>query len=470
MAELGTVSGRTLVPDLTQSLNLAFQAFGTPEIRAERERVGEAREAEELRQTGIQKQLEIIATPGAKPTALQAAFTRLGGLDPAIAKVTLETFESGNEQAQEVLRAEAEKGARLSKLISDQPDFASKQKLLTQFGQEAIARGESPDRIIGLQNMDEDRLDLELQKMLIAAQDIKTVLTPTGKFVPVTNAAGDIIGQMDPLTGKVVEDPRAVTAPTPQTPIAKARADLKANLITQADFNTISKTPKKFQTDVGKLLSDKQLAINMFGEGSEQVEAINAAIESNSKGEGPKLTDIAGVRKEFTGLSSDFIKLRDAIGKVEQATLDPSAAGDLALIFNFMKILDPGSVVRESEFATAQNAAGVPQRIRAQFNRVLSGERLGDVQRTDFADTANRLFASQTEKQTALEESFRNIAINTGINPEDVIIDFIGEGRLTEELPEVPDQPIITPTEGMTATNLETGEKLIFRNGQWQSQ
>jgi len=34
-----------------------------------------------------------------------------------------------------------------------------------------------------------------------------------------------------------------------------------------------------------------------------------------------------------------------------------------------MKILDPGSVVREGEFATAQNSAGIPERIRAKYNR-----------------------------------------------------------------------------------------------------
>jgi len=39
-------------------------------------------------------------------------------------------------------------------------------------------------------------------------------------------------------------------------------------------------------------------------------------------------------------------------------------------------MLDPGSVVRESEFATAQNAAGVPDQVRNMYNKVLSGTRL----------------------------------------------------------------------------------------------
>jgi len=189
--------------------------------------------------------------------------------------------------------------------------------------------------------------------------------------------------------------------------------------------------------------------------------AMDDAIESDRKGEGPKLTDISGARKEFTKLSGDFITLRDAIGKVEQAALNPSAAGDLSLIFNFMKIQDPGSTVREGEFATAQNAAGVPDRARAQYNRIVSGERLTENQRQDFVDTAGRAFASQTDKQIQLEESFKSIAERQGMAPEDVVVDFIGEGR--------PGTKVIGPPEGSTATNPNTGEQIIFRGGQWQA-
>ena len=85
------------------------------------------------------------------------------------------------------------------------------------------------------------------------------------------------------------------------------------------------------------------------------------------------------LRKEFNGLGEikDFRKVDAAYNKVKNATdAKPSPAGDLAIIFNYMKILDPGSVVREGEFATAQNAASVPDQIRNLYNRVVNGERL----------------------------------------------------------------------------------------------
>lgn len=61
--------------------------------------------------------------------------------------------------------------------------------------------------------------------------------------------------------------------------------------------------------------------------------------------------------------------------------LDAPGAADLALIFNFMKMLDPRSVVRESEFAQAQKTANIPGRIWALYEGVAKGGKLGPPQR-----------------------------------------------------------------------------------------
>lgn len=418
MVTLANVQGASLVPDLSQSLNLALQTFGTPEIREERQRVIDVRETEAERQREIQKQIEISADPDAPRSAKQIAQVRLAGLDVNIANAVRATVESGDEQAREILLAEAEKGARNAAFINQQPDFASKQRAITKLANDAAARGEPLDGFIALQNMNEGQLDLELQKREIGARDIQTILTP----------------------------------PKPLTNIAQARADLKAGLITDEDFNTITATPIEFRTDIGKLLEERKLAIEIYGPDTEEVQAFTDAIASKKKGEAPKLSDIKGIRGEFTSLSGDFIKLRDAIGKVEQSSLIPSPAGDLSLIFNFMKILDPGSVVRESEFATAQNATNLPGQLGAAAQRVVNGQRMLSTQRQDFVDTANRIFQAQTDKQIQLEDSFRTIATNSNIDPEDVIIDFIGDLRVTE--PEVIIDETVQPIELMSNEDL----------------
>lgn len=127
------------------------------------------------------------------------------------------------------------------------------------------------------------------------------------------------------------------------------------------------------------------------------------------------------LRDEFDKKSSDFTKLRDSYVRVQESAADPSAAGDLAIIFNYMKILDPGSVVRESEFATAQNAAGVPERVRAFYNNVIRGERLSPITRADFVNRAGRLYSGQARTQQRLIDRYSKLAQRKGVDPEDVV-------------------------------------------------
>jgi hypothetical protein len=140
---------------------------------------------------------------------------------------------------------------------------------------------------------------------------------------------------------------------------------------------------------------------------------------------GQKGPDLAGgLRKEFTNQTKDFVKVRDAYRRIEASATDPSPAGDLALIFNYMKVLDPGSTVREGEFATAQNAAGVPTRVINTYNRVMSGERLAPEQRNDFVGRAQGLYQAQEGGLAQLEDQYTRLAQSAGVDPQDVIVDY----------------------------------------------
>lgn len=131
------------------------------------------------------------------------------------------------------------------------------------------------------------------------------------------------------------------------------------------------------------------------------------------------------LRKEYNQLSKDFISIRDARNRVIAAGSDPSAAGDLALIFNYMKVLDPSSVVRESEFATAENAGSVPERTRAAYNKVLRGERLSEPQRKDFLDRTERLYKPQRKSQQRLMKSYSELSKTFEIDPKHVVVNYL---------------------------------------------
>lgn len=148
------------------------------------------------------------------------------------------------------------------------------------------------------------------------------------------------------------------------------------------------------------------------------------------------------IADDFEAASKTFFTTRDAYNRITSSATDPSAAGDLALIFNYMKLLDPGSVVREGEFATAENSAGVSDQIRAKYNKVISGERLAPNTRADFVDRAGKLFNSALKQQQETNKIFSNRAKKFGIPPEFVVrTPETFEAPISPEIPEAPEAP-----------------------------
>jgi len=98
-----------------------------------------------------------------------------------------------------------------------------------------------------------------------------------------------------------------------------------------------------------------------------------------------------------------------------------SAAGDISFIFQYMKMLDPGSVVREGEFATAQNATGVPEQIQNLYNRALSGQRLNQRQREDFLSTANQLATVAGRRIDNVRSEIVDKAKRRGVSVENIV-------------------------------------------------
>jgi hypothetical protein len=137
-----------------------------------------------------------------------------------------------------------------------------------------------------------------------------------------------------------------------------------------------------------------------------------------------------GLRKEFNSQPAvkAFNEVKISYEKMKKAAEKPSAAGDLALIFSMMKMLDPGSTVREGEFATAQNAAGVPERMRARWNQTLDGEVLTEDQRRDFMGQADSFYTSQKSAHDDEVKRYADIATKRGIAIDDVL----GPGAATD--------------------------------------
>lgn len=115
-----------------------------------------------------------------------------------------------------------------------------------------------------------------------------------------------------------------------------------------------------------------------------------------------------------------FPEVRGAYQRIGSTGTSGTAAGDLSLIFAYMKMLDPGSTVREGEFANAQNATGVPGQIVNLYNQVRSGQRLNDAQRADFLNQAGAIYQGALESYNRQVEYYQGLATQYGYSPDNV--------------------------------------------------
>ena len=139
-----------------------------------------------------------------------------------------------------------------------------------------------------------------------------------------------------------------------------------------------------------------------------------------------KFDDVNGLGKRFFSESKDFQTINDSIGRLVSGSEADNAAGDLAIVFSYMKMLDPGSVVRESEYATAENARGVPEGMRNIYNKLLTGERLSPEQRDRFVGLGRDLYGKQRSQHDARIDYYKDLSGKYGIDPAHVIQDFTG--------------------------------------------
>jgi hypothetical protein len=127
------------------------------------------------------------------------------------------------------------------------------------------------------------------------------------------------------------------------------------------------------------------------------------------------------LRKEYQDLVKEPMTVLNAYNKVKTAGAVPTAAGDLSMIFAYMKMLDPNSVVREQEFANAQNATGVPDRIVNTYNKLLRGERLNPAQRADFINQAKNLANQSQATIGKYKARYSELATRYKFEPENIV-------------------------------------------------
>jgi hypothetical protein len=148
------------------------------------------------------------------------------------------------------------------------------------------------------------------------------------------------------------------------------------------------------------------------------------------------------LRKEFQGTPvwKNTAQVAEAYRKTQNTS--ETGAGDMSLIFGYMKLLDPNSTVREGEYATAANAGSVGDKLVSLYNRALSGEKLSPDVRLQFKTEAKKVMGSQLAGFRVLADHYKRLAEQRGIPGGDVVLD-LGLGELAGETPAAPTRKTI---------------------------
>lgn len=162
------------------------------------------------------------------------------------------------------------------------------------------------------------------------------------------------------------------------------------------------------------------------------IKAAEALAKKRSDGLTPTFSELSEkqqdttlkLRDKYNQESDTFIKARDAYNKTIASASDPTPAGDIALITNYMKVLDPGSTVRESEFNNAADAASYANKLYGVGIKLTTGKRLTDEQRKDFVSRSKKLYQAQQAEQQKINDNYKMLTTSADIPPEFVIRDI----------------------------------------------
>lgn len=135
--------------------------------------------------------------------------------------------------------------------------------------------------------------------------------------------------------------------------------------------------------------------------------------------------------------------------------------GDLALVYEFMKGLDPTSVVRESEYAAAAKSGNIFLGVLARFNGFFkeTGGFMPPATAKAFQDIVSAKFDVQSKLYENVASSYRDIAERQGLDPNNVV------PRYSDVAPTGPPLSELPPTDEKIGTKSGIGEDSGFWGG-----
>jgi hypothetical protein len=135
-------------------------------------------------------------------------------------------------------------------------------------------------------------------------------------------------------------------------------------------------------------------------------------------------TNLMAIGSKFKAepIYKDFNDMETAYSQVVSSLKQGTPIGDVAGATKVMKLLDPGSVVRESELGIAMAAGGRMDRLQNYFSNMLSGQKLTPTQRDDFERLSNELYAAAGQAYNKKRAEYQQFGEAYGFKNLDTVL------------------------------------------------
>jgi len=337
----------------------------------------ESRESKQLALEAQQRQSAIISDLINDPNPTAAKYARATLAAPQLKDQLKQSWEMQTEEKKRASIAEI--GSVYSALANDKPQVAM--DILNQ-------------RADALENTDGDPQQIQAARTMAKMIDLNPAVarTQTGFQLASIPGGEDIIES----ASKLAETRR--------------KEGLYPSEIKQAaaDIGKTEAQTKKILAETDKLGTESQKAILELERMKEGVADPEKQFDQEEK-----------LRKEYAKRTGAFTESRRTYDNLKSSAA-AGAAGDIALITSFMKMLDPGSVVRETEFATARDTTGLLTRLQNMATKIESGEFLSEPQRRSFVNLASKYMAATEKEEGRVREDLGKVVENYNLNPENV--------------------------------------------------
>ena len=121
-----------------------------------------------------------------------------------------------------------------------------------------------------------------------------------------------------------------------------------------------------------------------------------------------------------------FTATRRNANTIKQAAQLKTGPGDLAVVFAYMRALEPENpnAVREGEYATAAQAMGRAQQLANMPRQWIEGDKLSDAGRRGFIEAANKLLKARQSDYDVANDQYRGRARLYGVDPAILIREY----------------------------------------------